>query len=368
MATSACEAPEGWVDSAGDCDDADDTVYPGATEVCDDEVDHDCNGKEGDCRFSGDVEVETLDDALSALLGDEEDAYLSLRDALDVDGDGLPDLVASGDEVNGNDALLYYVPGASLPDAPTAVSFVATATLRHRDGEDDVILGAHLMPDLDGDGYGEISVSINEGAGYKKQYVTLGHFDGDMDLSRVRDYRINGDEHAVIGDYLGRGAPCWATGDYTTSSASKGYGTVYCETTEEMVMSGDSSSDKLGAGIGAAPGHDVDGDGQDDVWFGAPGWDSWSNEGCVYLALGGLVGDRDASDADAALEGAYSGMGFGTSLVASQDLDGDGLGDLLARTSSSRVDLVQGLRHPDLLRPRRRRQRSRRRCRHLRRI
>ena len=33
----------------GDCDDADDTIYPGANEVCEDSVDQDCNGSDQPC-------------------------------------------------------------------------------------------------------------------------------------------------------------------------------------------------------------------------------------------------------------------------------------------------------------------------------
>ena len=38
-----CAAIEGYVENSDDCDDADDTVYPDATELCDD-IDNDCNG------------------------------------------------------------------------------------------------------------------------------------------------------------------------------------------------------------------------------------------------------------------------------------------------------------------------------------
>jgi CUB/sushi domain-containing protein len=40
---NACRAPEGYVDSTGDCDDDNEAVYPGATEVCDG-LDQNCDG------------------------------------------------------------------------------------------------------------------------------------------------------------------------------------------------------------------------------------------------------------------------------------------------------------------------------------
>ncbi|MCP4109700.1 MAG: hypothetical protein GY749_29975 [Desulfobacteraceae bacterium] len=42
---------DGYTDKDGDCNDDDDTVYPNATEVCDDKKDNDCNGKT-DCDDS----------------------------------------------------------------------------------------------------------------------------------------------------------------------------------------------------------------------------------------------------------------------------------------------------------------------------
>lgn len=41
--TSACDQPEGYVSQAGDCDDSHSSVFPGATEVCND-LDDDCSG------------------------------------------------------------------------------------------------------------------------------------------------------------------------------------------------------------------------------------------------------------------------------------------------------------------------------------
>jgi alpha-tubulin suppressor-like RCC1 family protein len=66
----ACDAPEGYVDSATDCDDDDNQVSPSATEVCDD-VDNDCDG----------LTDESID-------GDEDDG-LKTTFTLDLDGDGF---------------------------------------------------------------------------------------------------------------------------------------------------------------------------------------------------------------------------------------------------------------------------------------
>ncbi|MCB9765723.1 MAG: putative metal-binding motif-containing protein [Alphaproteobacteria bacterium] len=44
-----CAPPEGWVSSSDDCDDTDFTVHPDAFEVCDDDVDNDCDGEDDAC-------------------------------------------------------------------------------------------------------------------------------------------------------------------------------------------------------------------------------------------------------------------------------------------------------------------------------
>ena len=43
LTEEACQITDGWVTTGNDCDDADDTTYPGASERCD-EIDNDCDG------------------------------------------------------------------------------------------------------------------------------------------------------------------------------------------------------------------------------------------------------------------------------------------------------------------------------------
>lgn len=50
-AQNACDAPDGYVTSATDCDDANNTVHPDAGELCDD-IDQDCDGEARDAESS----------------------------------------------------------------------------------------------------------------------------------------------------------------------------------------------------------------------------------------------------------------------------------------------------------------------------
>ncbi len=92
---------DGFSPDAGDCDDHNNTVYPGAVEVPYDQVDQDCDG----------------------------------TDAVDVDGDGQPAIQAGGEDCNDGDSTVY--------SGATEVPY---------DGVDQDCDGLDLN-DVDGDGY-----------------------------------------------------------------------------------------------------------------------------------------------------------------------------------------------------------------------
>jgi len=135
-ATSACEILAGYVDVAGDCDDADFSSYPGATELCDG-IDNDCDG--------------TIDNNTM-----QQDYYT------DADADGYGDTAS----FVGTDCQ-PPVPGsvanaADCDDLDAGVNPGATETCNNIDDNcdgaiDEGLPTADYYTDVDSDGYGDPS-------------------------------------------------------------------------------------------------------------------------------------------------------------------------------------------------------------------
>jgi len=86
-------------------------------------------------------------------------------------------------------------------------------------------------------------------------------------------------------------------------------------------------------GWDVAGGYNIDGQGNDDIVIGAPGWQS--NTGAAYvfssatLMAAGDPGVLTAADADMKLTGRNTGDRFASSVASSGDINGDGRGDIL---------------------------------------
>ncbi len=80
---------DGYVDSCGDCDSSDPSVYPGAPETCGDGTDQDCDTFDLDLSNGGDVDGDQHYSEVNCLNGDDcDDNDASLNPSQDADADG----------------------------------------------------------------------------------------------------------------------------------------------------------------------------------------------------------------------------------------------------------------------------------------
>jgi len=213
------------------------------------------------------------------------------------------------DHTTGFDDLVYYHPdtmntccigsGCNTYDAtsnPSAYGFVAH-------GEASTAAGTSLaIGDINGDGIDDLIIGA-PGTGAGKVYV-------------------------VFGSRMVFGSPITLSASLASSTPPAGF-----------VISGASSGDKFGTSVAVG---DINGDGIKDIIIGAPGYNTGSNVGAVYVVFGKTTAFSNftASAPDGTtyfrIDANTGDTGTGTS-VASGDINGDGINDVIigAPTSSS---------------------------------
>jgi hypothetical protein len=345
----ACDVPDGYAGQLGDCDDTTSAAAPGLTEVCNDGLDNDCSGDDVGCALADWSGVTT--DAAAVLYGRDNSDLLGQDVALpDLDGDGVPELVAGapgqddGDSSNvGGVVVVPYGLGDLSPsDGWTLLGNANSSAGRalawgdlDGDGTDDLVVGAPF-DDSASSNAGAVHLVFGQGwtAGDRSylsdQTTVLGRSSGD-DLGfsvAVGDFDDDGRDDLAIAapfddDGGSNGGVVHVLDGRTTSWPSDVRGAASFE--------GD-SGDYLGYGPGALGVGDVDGDGVDDLMMGSPyADDRASNGGTAVLGLGGsgFSGATDVDDADDHFSGSKSSLYVGGSLASGGDVDGDGYDDTL---------------------------------------
>ena len=181
--TTGCALPTGYSVLGGDCDDADPTYHPGASEAdCTDPADYNCDGSVGYADVDGDghAACEDCDDADAAV----NDAAAETCNGIDDDCDGLadsddPDVIdastwygdADGDGHGGQqftqdacDAPAGYVASSddcNDLDPATYPGASETCDLADNDCDNAVDEGVESTwyADADGDGYGDATTT-----------------------------------------------------------------------------------------------------------------------------------------------------------------------------------------------------------------
>ena len=268
-------ATYGNADDGTDCDDSDATIYPDAIRLdFNDGVDVDCE--------DGDYANVPLEEEYGPVFRPSSNnagagAYLDIDD---VDGDGLPDLYVSG-YANGNLSYLLTGPVTGW-DSDLNNADAIWGGSRVRDG---------ALGDLDGDGYADL-VQLYAQTGY----AYLGPVSGTLTTG---------------------------TADFTVDFSA----TVSCFGTQNAQY-----YNTVTAG-------DVTGDGQDDLILGLPTFDLQDCDalddidvGGLFLLEGPLTGNVDVFDEATITWTGDAGQGNqdGGWPAVVQDLDGDGVDDLVA--------------------------------------
>ncbi|RME23260.1 MAG: hypothetical protein D6798_13880 [Deltaproteobacteria bacterium] len=302
----ACDAPSpDHVPDAGDCDDTDTLVHPGAEEVCDG-IDNDCND----------------------LVDDEDPGLAGLATwYADEDGDGYGVDDATVEACEPPEGYVG-VSGDCAPEDPDSHPG-ADEVCDDRDNDcddlvdtdDDSIVDATWYQDADGDGYGNDEVSY-AGCDPDPDYV---HEGGDCDDGDARVYPDATPDCTddVVNDCAMTldEEEAWCTPTDWPSTLDEGDGGV-------VYLAGSTYSL---AGAYLAGGVDVDGDGYDELLVGASWGDfTESNGGEVYVIDGSDSGTISDDDVATVISGDSTSLGFGYGLDAYGDMDGDGYDDFVA--------------------------------------
>jgi hypothetical protein len=198
------------------------------------------------------------------------------------------------------------------------------------DGFDDVIVGAPLN-DTPGANAGRAFVFFGgPGADAVADLTLSGAAANDefgYSVSGVGDVNHDGFSDVIVG------APF---NDFAASNAGRAYvffGGNSPDAVADLTLTGAAANDQLGYSVAGAG--DVNRDGFDDVFVGAPFNDTGAtNAGRAYLFFGGLAPDAIS---DLAVGGEAIADQFGASVAGAGDVNGDGFADLIAGSSTNDI-------------------------------
>ena len=279
---AACSKPAGYVPEAGDCDDTDPSVHPGATELCD-LIDSDCDG---------DAAEADSEDARTWYKDDDADGFGSLSGA-ETACDQPEGRVGNGDDCDDTNAQV----------SPSASETCTTAIDDDCDGNDqngDDAVAWH--PDTDGDGFGngsETTTACNAPSGWTDDSSDCDDGDFDTHPGAIDSCGDHLDQDCD-GDADGG---CWTEGPIADTDAN-------------LVLRGTTIRDYLGVYL--AGGGDLTGDGIPDIAV----YESGQARTLIYSGDASGAQDAGTTTAEAWINSGYSGL---TIIGDPDDAEVDGL-------------------------------------------
>ena len=316
----------------GDCDDGDALVHPGALDVCGDGVDSDCSGSDVCSDFDGEIDLGASDLLLFPASGNQD--YGRAIEVGDIDGDGAADLVGAAQYAASGygGAYIAFGPLSGTMDAGTLVHGSAGTSYAGR---------AIGLGDGNDDGFDDLAV----GSPYSDEvFVVFGPVTSEVDLSDANVVLFSpGDTFfghgTALGDVDGDGIDDAIVGAWGASTGGSSSGSIFVEhgplPEDEIDLVAEADAEiygdvaELNAGRFVKGGADSNGDGVGDVLAQALGLDTGgSNAGGAFVVHGPFDGLVSLEEADGVLVGeepnAYAGFA-----IAQGDVDGDGLADAL---------------------------------------
>lgn len=332
---SCRELEEGYSTSDDDCDDADPTVHPGWEDPR--------GGGDENCDRS-ELWVEglgapTWSDAFGARLA------MSVASLGDIDADGVDDLA-----VRHWDGAAWSVLGWSGAEHGELGSDRALFVVEEPRGSGDFGLQLRGGVDLDGDGLTELVVSdptrvdgergatvylhslaeLGPGVGAGARAIWAEGSESHLGTA-VAAGADGGASLLAIGDPVGDGV-VWLLDGVPRASGRVERGAV--------AIRASGRRDVVGGVVGEP--RDLDGDGVLDLVVGVP---DDGPSGAFVVFRGPIDGDREVDDFDSAMAGSRDAQSFPTAVSTAPDWDGDGLAEIVA-TMVGEV-IVTGLPEPD---------------------
>ncbi len=303
-----------------------------------------------------------------AVEGDQENALfgMTVSDAGDVNCDGYDDVIVgtkwydNASYVDSGKIFLYYGSEDGLSSLP---DWTATAPALEWSGYFGAVVAS--AGDVNGDGCADIMASMPNHNGVTSDvgavYVWHGSASGPgtspnwyaehttvyahlgWSMGSAGDVNGDGYDDIIVGAY--RYDVAGASDAYVWYGSAAGLGPTGTPTNADWAVHTDNTLTAFGTRVGSAG--DVNGDGYDDVYVGAPGYDNGeTDEGKVFVWYGsntGLIASPTTENADWAAESNQLGASFSCHhmsgpdngcVATAEDINGDGYDDLLIGSSN----------------------------------